>query len=316
MQVFKNIAKINLLLLFLAGLTYCDSEDEVVIDNPTVSLSGEDFDQLSFEPGENIDLTITYTAPQGLAGVNYEFIRISDGERLGNKIFLNPDIDIPDASSDDVSGTIDFDAEVPGGAPIGENINLIVEIVDQTSAIEATSTFTFSVESPLNSFQTILLQAPTDNKASESFFSTNTGERYTVQEVNQGAAGLSENIDFGYYYGDNNNASLAAPSTYPAGVYDLGAENWNQLNSTTFVTTSITQSEFNETTTLVQIEDAYTDGTDPNDQKVNLSVGDVLAFETDASKENGSKKGLILISAIDPGNESDKSITLEIIIEE
>lgn len=311
-KILLNVALLGAVMTFLGSC----GEEEPELVGPSIVLSGSDLDQAEFAPGEEINVTVDFTTPQGLSGINW-YIYDSQ-ENIVEQEFYAPGTAPLDAySSTDIEGTVNLTIPVPAASE-GEELRLEVEVADVSFADGATETFTFTVISGVETFQAVLLQAPTEVETSETFFSTNTGETYSVQEVNTGESGTSANIDFGYYYGATNLASLASPSAYRADIYDLGpnGENWGTLNETTFRSTTMSQSQFNEVTSVAQIHSAFNDGTAEGAQKTKLEVGDVLAFRTDADKAGGQKYGLIYVSAINPGDGSDKSITLEIVVED
>ncbi len=71
-------------------------------------------------------------------------------------------------------------------------------------------------------------------------------------------------------------------------------------------------------TTFADIDAAFEGGTQPTDASIvsGLAVGDVVAFETDADKDGGSKRGVIEVTSITPGDGVNGRIELEIIVQE
>lgn len=209
--------------------------------------------------------------------------------------------------AEDVGSTITFEFEV-------------VDDKDQTSTTE----IEVVVNSPeARSYSAVLLAAPlgteTANKTSETFFSTNTGLTYSMKTVNQSTEPLSANIDFGYFYGSGSaqtGATLSDPASYP---FAYGQSAWGTKNSTTFRRTELNASSFAEVTSFADIdaefEDAAPADTDPGIES-GLVAGQVLAFATDADKAGGSKKGLILIKSITPGDGENGKIELDILVQE
>ena len=175
-------------------------------------------------------------------------------------------------------------------------------------------------------YEAVLLAAPVGQGAgertSETFFSAATGETYSVEDVVAGTDGVaSADIDFGYYYGATNNASLSAPSDYPQQVYDLTATgaNWSALNETMFSpTNNLTLDDFNaigpaDAVRLVQEYEVASAASAPVTEIITLSAGDLVTFKT----VNDSYGIIRVIEIVDGNNDGefdgiDDSIELEI----
>jgi uncharacterized surface protein with fasciclin (FAS1) repeats len=175
-------------------------------------------------------------------------------------------------------------------------------------------------------YEAVLLAAPVGQGAgqrtSETFFSAATGETYSVEDVVAGTDGVaSADIDFGYYYGATNNASLAAPSDYPQQVYNLTATgaNWSALNETMFSpTNNLTLDDFNaigpaDAVRLVQEYEVASAASAPVTEITTLSAGDLITFKT-----VNDLYGIIrVIEVVDGNNDGefdgiDDSIELEV----
>ncbi len=123
-----------------------------------------------------------------------------------------------------------------------ETGNGIVHIIDEVLLPQRAETY-----------EVVLLAAPLkdpDNvvgtRTSQTFFSADNGLTYSVEDVVSGASVTSAEIDFGYYYGTTNRASLASPAEYPREIYDLTSTgaNWNDVNATAFRPISLTVEGF------------------------------------------------------------------------
>ena len=142
-------------------------------------------------------------------------------------------------------------------AQIDQILTLTFEAVDDQNIVTSTD-FSFTVVSPTaRVYSAILLSAPLEDnvgtKASKTFFSTNTGDRYTMDEVNATTDPISADIDFGYFYGTVKKATLSDPANYP--LDDYGQAAWGTRNSTIFQRTDLTASQFNEIATFADIAD-------------------------------------------------------------
>jgi hypothetical protein len=125
--------------------------------------------------------------------------------------------------------------------------------------------------------------------ATGSFFSTTTGQVYTV---NTSAANAAL-IDLIYYYSGGNGATIGSANDNLIPAVYTGIANWATKNETKFTTTSITANEFDAI-----VNDATIDAISSiNETKViGLAVGNVFAFKTEAGK-----KGLVKITNITKG---------------
>ncbi|WKK79008.2 hypothetical protein [Marivirga arenosa] len=330
----------NGLLLAITGLfifTACDETgDELPTGTaPNVTVSVAD-PQDEYFPGDEVNVLIEFTAdaPIVLGTISAESENFSldlsaidgisaAGENEPYTIDLNAF-----GVANQTSGTIDLGLLVINEGLVNETITFTAAIGDEEDRIGEgdldVAVSALPEPDPLTSFSAILLAAPlqdadgtTASKTSKTFFSTNTGETYSMNDINSTSDPLSANIDFGYFYGSgsaNTEATIASPANYP---FDYGQDAWGTLNNTLIRATDVTESQFNEAN-LTFINDAFENGTpgSTDGRITNLSVGDVLAFETDSDKDGGAKRGLLLVEAITAGDGEDGQIEFSIIMEE
>jgi|GEM_PF-537006 len=323
-RLFQNL----LLLSALASTVFmysCNSNDTETPkpDAPTISVATKVNGTavtapLSVVVGDTILFDVSITAAGG-----FNVYRVSSSVDGGTSSQLleasRTDLKV-DAGTTSVtdSWTTAFDASF-----VGKTITLDFEAVDDNSQT-GTATLDISVTSPAaRSYSTVLLAAPigttTDGKTSETFFSTNTGMKYSMKTILQSSDPLSADIDFGYFYGSGTNqtgATLSDPKSYP---FAYGQSAWGTLNNTTFRRTSLDASAFTEVATFADIDTAF-DAADAADSdpgiESGLVAGEVLAFATDSNKDGGSKKGLILVKSITGTDGADGQIDLDIIVQE
>jgi hypothetical protein len=306
------------LLAALTIITSCGKDDEPVVDAPSVSVSATvDGDVLAnggdVIVGSAVALEITINAPGGVNGLDVNGTSYSRGD-LGadaGDLTASLTLNITPSTETDIDGTASFE----------------IEAVDDLGQTSATVTFAYTIvaaPSPdARSYSAILLAAPigstTAEKTSETFFSTNTGLTYSMNEVLTSSSSISPDIDFGYFYGSGSGgteATLSDPASYP---FAYGQASWNTRNSTTFKRTSLTSSSFTEVVTYADIDAAYEEADDADSDagiESGLVEGEVLAFATDSDKEGGSKKGLILVTSITAGDGVDGKIELDILVQE
>jgi len=138
-----------------------------------------------------------------------------------------------------------------------------------------------------------------------SSFASVDGMTYKLAE----AAAASNKIDFVYFYGATNKATLAAPNDadVTGSVYPSVAD-WATKNATALQLTSMTAAEFDAVENDTDITEPSVAATKVN----NLAVGSVIAFKTAATSANPSKKGLIKVTGIVEGNVATGTITIEV----
>lgn len=292
------------------GFASCGGDEEVETVAPTVvvTYSGD----ANVAAGTEIEATVAFTAGAGIAGIN--LTPIIDGE-AGDKSFNAPSEF--GVAAGDTLGTFVV-TYTPAASLIGSTVEWEIEVVDAEDRT-AMDDFSITVVSALRNFTAVLLEAPigqtNGTRTSETFYSIAEGATYAADDVVNGPAGTSAKIDFGYYWLESVGASIASPANYPAAIYDLQAQGWGTRNGTIIRSTTLGADDFNETTTLAEIETAFNAGTNVNGKINGLEVGDVFAFETASTSTNGVKKGLALVTALVATANSNGEITLEIITE-
>ncbi|WP_291862191.1 hypothetical protein [Marinilabilia sp.] len=157
--------------------------------------------------------------------------------------------------------------------------------------------------SPVKEFTAKILAAPLADGTSETFISLIDGELY---EINQGEE-FAAYWDFGYYYGNTGQASLASTADYPSSIIDvetIANTTADQLNHTYFALTDLTSVDFADVTLD---SDLNSISASTAETITNLSVGDVLEFV-----DNYGNKGLIEVVDIQGTNGIGDYIELDI----
>ncbi len=275
----------NYLLRFLAiaGIVFlysCGDDDPVTVGNPTISISSTDFDDTTLEatgqPGDVVTATITISAEGG-----FNTLRIN---KTGGEAFT--EIVESKTVGEDGPATFTYNFTYTLVAEeVGVTVTFNIEAVDDTAdGNRTTETLTVITTSPdARIYTTILLAPPLGDKSAETFFSTNTGLKYTPAAVVASSDPLSADIDFGYYEGSVSGANLASPLSFDtnsnAGI-SAQTDSWGTLNDITFRETTLTDAEFLELTSFADIDAEYDLGTAPSDPSIvsGLAVGDVIAF--------------------------------------
>ncbi|MGM0530788.1 MAG: hypothetical protein ACQER7_05505 [Bacteroidota bacterium] len=291
-KLFLGIALIG--LLGAGAFTSCE-EDEGAIPLPTITFTN-DVDTVELEPGDSTHtITGTVTAEGDLEYVKY--FKVTDqGEEQ-----LDMVEEFDDPQNYNFSYTV---------TEIDQDMRIKVEATDEENqTVSRNFDIDFTPPEDVISSYTDKLLGSYDSDEGSSFASVD-GTVYTWED----ATNNSEKIDYLYYYGDNNGATLAAPNdgTAEEDVYP-GLTDWDTQNATTFTTTSLTAEDFDEIPGTDDSE--ITSSADEADQSAinDLSEGDVVAFITASTSENPEKKGLVKIVTIEgEGGTSTMEIAVKV----
>ncbi len=312
MKQLNSLLFASLICSILLLLASCSPEDETPAPGvPQVTIVGDGIDNNTFvgSPGETINATVNVQAPSGF---NTLIIRkYVDGTEEGSfteRVTRGAGTTAPQTFSHNFEYTLMSDE-------VGTDLSFTFEAVDENNRSGIATLNVETEAQPAARYTSVLLFAPLETGESETFFSTNTGETYSLNEVLNSSDPLSADIDFGYFYGEQFQASLAAPAAYPI---DYGQGAWVVRNNTRIGKTNITPGQYVEITdnNVQAINDAYNAaefGANPN-LVTNLLVGQILAFETDNTKTGGSKRGLIQVQSIEAGTGSTGKIQIEVLV--
>ncbi len=304
-------------LMALVGLglvASCGSEDDETpapaAPTLTVNASGGTGSgtDITAEPGDEITFSWDASTPGG-----FNVLRVTGltpvYEQTRNDLGLDAG-----ATSASASFSVPVTADL-----VGSVVTLDFLLVDDGNLQDA-ETWTITVESPsARAYTAVLLSAPLGDLSATSFFSSSTGMTYSPTDVTGTADPISATIDFGYYYGVDDNASLASPEAYSVvgdGAFSAQVAGWTVTNSISFRSTNITSEEFVVISSWADIDGAFDSGTDENQVISDLSVDQVIAFETDPGKDGGSKRGVIWVKAITPGDGVSGEIEIEVVVQE
>ncbi|MDA0195212.1 MAG: hypothetical protein O2887_11995 [Bacteroidetes bacterium] len=251
----------NLILSFLAlGLIVfamsCGSDEpDPTAAFPTISITSSEFDDVTLTatgfPGDEVTATINISAEGG-----FNVMRIS---KTGGEAFTTIE-ELKASGTTPVTHSYSF-SYVLLELEVGETVNFLIEAVDdldQTKS-ETLTVITEAVpETPARIYSAILLAAPLEDKSSETYFSTSSGEIYSANSVISSTEAISTTIDFGYYYGLSSGAHLASPEAF-LGVAGLDAQidSWTVVNGITFKETDVTEAEFLEMDSWEDIDEIF-----------------------------------------------------------
>ncbi len=182
---------------------------------------------------------------------------------------------------------------------ITEEITIRFEATDKDDQEASQSIVIQAYVGNINSYTAILLGA--QYNAEPSCLDANTGTRYSVNQSEQ-----ADVIDFVYYYGSTNLATIAAPNDETVNGTGVNALNWTNdwdpQNATLFGSTTLdfTSVNYNDLSAISGLSAS----------KINdLAVDDVFAFET-----VDGKKGLVKVTNLTTG--SNGAITINVKIQD
>ncbi len=259
---------------------------------------------LTVYPGDSVGFSVAITAAGGFNTYRvYSSVDGGTATQLADNTRTKLEVAVGTSTVSDAASTI-----VEASA-VGSTITFEFEVVDDADQT-ATTSIEMKVESPEARLYTgTKLLAPAGDGTNKNFFSVATGTLYSKSEVNATTEAISPMIDFGYYYGTSDFASIASPAGFETTVFSSQVSGWGTKNATILKTTALTAAQFTEMSTFADVEAAVDGGTlDTNGIISGLSVGQVLAFET-----VDGVKGLIHVAAIEAGFESNDFIQLDIV---
>ncbi|HER07807.1 MAG TPA: hypothetical protein ENO20_02750 [Bacteroides sp.] len=270
------------LFIGLVGLFHSCGEEEML--GPNLQFFGGEYIDAdeTVEPGA--ELKFSWLATVGTSDLA-SFSITRDGITLTGY----PDNDIPKDNYSDQVTLI---------APLNDGAYVYVFTVTDENIMSDSKTFTITVEKTGGPIDEWTQTLGSHQSATGSSFASSNGEVYNLVDAKANAA----LIDFMYFYGVTNLATLAAPDDEDiTSVFfnENGPETWSTRNSTRFTETTLTVAQFDGAEDdLLIVENA--EGASLT--KVNeIESNQVIAFTTDEDKTGGSKMGLIKVVSIETG---------------
>lgn len=254
-------------MLAIAGVLFLsscgdDEEDPIPsVNAPTVNLVAETgfiTGDITATPGESFSIRVTVA--KGDANLaTYSVIR--DGQALA-------DLDQVEISNADNEGyTANFG---PFAAPSNEGVYVYSYQVTDVDGEKGSVSWTVTVAGEANFAPMTSTSLGAQNAATGSSYNVENGTVYTLAN----AKANSDKVDFFYYYGSQNLATLWSPTDADAngdGIFGL-PNDWATRNDTKIASSSL---DF-ATATAADVLAATVSGTKANQ----LATGDVVIFET------------------------------------
>lgn len=290
--------KFNLLLL-LMGLTTavmftgCKNDDDEDPITPTPSIENATADT-TVQPTEQYDIEFTAKASSD----NTDLERVKVSYRINNGAEVTAlDTMLP-------NNTKEFNYDENFTAPATEgNVLYTLTVTDEKDEI-ASKSINVSVVSNVETYSAVIMGGQANSTG--SFYETETNTVHTQASAKSNAA----DVDFVYYYGASNFATIAAPDDSDAGtVYNnasTGLQTWSTRNSTRFrAVTTMTSAQYDAIVTDDQLV-AEAAGANLT-AATNLAIGEIYAFKTD-----DGRSGLFRVDGIVPTDSGSITISVKV----
>ena len=285
-------------VLFFAGaalLVSCSkSSDSTTTTGPSIHLlagTGLVSGNVTVKSGDALSFGISATS--GAGKLTHFMVQTT---------FQNKTSTVYDSTFKTATYNVTLDGKSQGTAGAETWIFTIFDENNNNSNVTITVTTTAEITyGPITAYTNTILGSWNNSTYGSSFASSN-GTVYKIVD----AKSNSQLIDWLYYFGTVNQATIAAPNDNNAASVFNGANglsNWTYRNATKFrkVTDVINWNSItNDSLILIQTQSGVDMSAIPS-----LSVNDVLAFYT-----NAGKKGLMKITDITTGN--DGTITYDV----
>ena len=286
-----------LILVTVLSFTSCDKDEftgpTMVIELLSADVNGWINDTIQFEirlssDGDLLTFQVTPSIPGTNASSQYLKDDYIDGEK---------------------SDTITYIYVIPATVEVDDTITLDFTVTDMNQLSESASDTIYIVrtEGPINTYYEKILGSY-DSDYGSSFCSAN-GEVFTMVEAFENP----DSIDFLYFFGATNHATIAAPNDVVAATVfsgEHGLENWTTRNATLFKETTLTSNDFLGINNDIPIIDAA--GGAHLTKITGLEETDVIAFVTAATSAHPNKKGLIYVWSITAGGNGDIEIVVKV----
>ena len=175
-----------------------------------------------------------------------------------------------------------------------------VTVTDKNGQTATTSFKLTVIGAGMISTQTSKLVGAQSNLNAGSFYAASTGTVYKEGDAKTN----SSLVDFVYYYGQNNLATLASLDDASTASVFSSTSTWSPKNATKLTLSSMSTADFDAITDDSKIALQTTPSTS---LVTKLATGSIVAFETAAHK-----KGLIKIGTINGTTAGDMTITVKV----
>jgi hypothetical protein len=286
-----------LLMATVPFLTSC-SQDETTPTPPTIMLNaGPGYTSSDVTVPVNTDLKVGVIASSTSAKLtNLKITQTISG--------LATTIKDTAFSSD----TYNQDFTITAPSTVGNlTLTFLITAADGESA--QTSFVITTTSAPIYTYTAVLLGGQ-ENPNMGSFYSTGADSVMKLAVARQN----SDQVDLVYYYGATNKASIVAVSDAQLQSVPSFVEcsTWTTQNETKFKLTSGVN-----WSTIVDESGILANASDLTVTHINqLAVGDIVSFVTAATSSNPGKNGMYKVMEINGSGAADRSITIEVKIQQ
>lgn len=314
-NLFNNIVKLFALSMVLVLASCGDDEDPATFNAPTLSITPENPTGSTYSVGADVNISFDFTAEAEISSFNY-FLVLNEGlsdEQTSNTIFVNP-ADLNLASNTAGTFSIAFPVDA---AQEGKTVTMNFQVVDKQlpDAGLATATYGYTVNVEIETFTQKLFGA--QGNSNPGFYNAVDDQLLSYAEARDASGVNSSTVDFAYYWGANDNSTLAAiddvdlDAVYTAVQLPIDGI-FGTKNSTTFKALMTTPAEFDAVVSNAQLQTVASFETGGASSAKMLAADAVLAFKLD--EDRGGKFGLIKVVSVDDTN-GEGTITIDVKIE-
>ncbi|AHM61916.1 hypothetical protein D770_18320 [Flammeovirgaceae bacterium 311] len=292
--------------MFMASMvlsTSCGTQEEedVTPAAPSISISGvTDHAAATANVGQVVSFSVNVIAPGG-----FNVIRVDKTVGTGSTVDYAEQSKNPGQTVTSFTYAFTF---TPNAAEAGQAVTFDFVVVDDNGK-QSEHTFVVTVnEPPINSYQTVLLGGQ-NNSSVPSFYNARDNASYLMAA----AKNNKDKVDFLYYFGATNLATVAAPTNADAQTV-YGATNLTGMNNATdFVRTTAV---FADITKASDIANAWLEKKSGSvaTQVKDLKANDVFAFQL--ADARGYRIGVAQVVSVEGNYASTaQKITLNIKIQ-
>ncbi len=297
----KKIVLLLIGTILIAGsfvFTSCSKSESSVLDQPPtinfVAKQGYVSGDVTLTIGDMFKVNVT-AFPNAVSGSKLARLVIT-------RVTLNTPFTVKDTSFSLTSLNLDLTAFAQNVVGQEKWIFKITDKANQSAEASFTIT-TIATAGPINSFSMKILGA--QGSATGSSFASIDGTVYILSD----AKANQSKIDWLYYYGASDLATIAAPDdAHAATVFTnatYGLQTWTTKNATRFklVTTAISWDNITDDEVIV----AQTASGVTNSRITSLTAGQYLSFIAASGK-----KGMIKVESITTGDTGDITISVKV----
>jgi hypothetical protein len=284
LQLFSLFAAISLFTM-----TSCNKEEDMVDPAPTATIASST--PATAKVGNEITIAASIVAQSKIKSIVTRHNNVDLDTKTSN--FTN-------STSDNYS----FKYTIPSTAA-GKDLAFTIVVTDSKDrVVNTTHTVKVDAVGTVRTQSAKLIHGQSSTLGGSFYGTEAAGTIYMQADAKASAA----KVDFLYFYGATNLATLAAPSDADAKtMYNnatTGLQTWSKLNNTKFKEVTMTKAEF-DAATYTSIESTATGATAT---KINsLAANKVIGFITE-----GGKKGLIFVNSVTGTSAGNIDITVKI----